>query len=380
MNTVWRYNRSINEPSVHTSKMTDNKPTPERDKPGKSYDQKPPGVVQGHGHDQKQETIPAKNHKEPIELDEFGLPLKRMQWVHAGNNALTESHVRSDGPEQNVKSGSREAREDSLHNSNGLDDRSAAPLEVSISSQLERRDAEQAKNGISVNVKELSIDPPLPVLAKSPDVERIPDAAKIHAGAISEWSHQVLAPQKVEVKVSEHEDEWQEMPAIAPYDLYDDDGRLVARASKPYDDEPSPGLGGAGKGYTRVQIDEDAQSATSMDDNTDYLFKPSGTNTAGDDEEQRDLVSQMQATKDLLTEGQRIAYIGVTRLAMVEMVKQLEHIEPTKGTKKELLVTIEALKMWSQKMMVRLYAHMDIDSSGESNKILCYCKYVIDFC
>jgi hypothetical protein len=111
------------------------------------------------------------------------------------------------------------------------------------------------------------------------------------------------------------DEQWQDMPAFAPYDLYDDNGKLVAREAQDSDDEAEAygGLGGAGKGYTRVQIDDDARSATSMDENTSYLFKEKGTNVVDEDEEQRDPLAQMQATKDLLTEGQRIAYVGVTR-------------------------------------------------------------------
>ncbi|KAL9038812.1 MAG: hypothetical protein Q9214_005133, partial [Letrouitia sp. 1 TL-2023] len=183
---------------------------------------------------------------------------------------------------------------------------------------------------------------------------------------VSGWSHQALAPHK-EVEEKHEEDGWQEMPALAPYDLYDDDGRLIAREARDSDEEENAytGLGGAGKGYTRVQDDEDARSQTSMDENTSYLFKPKDGEAVEDDEEQRDPLAQMQATKDLLTEGQRIAYVGVTRLAMVEMVKFLEGIEPTKGTKKELRTAAESTKMWSQQMMVRLYSHMDIDSSEQ---------------
>ncbi|KAL8703461.1 MAG: hypothetical protein Q9201_003366 [Fulgogasparrea decipioides] len=184
---------------------------------------------------------------------------------------------------------------------------------------------------------------------------------------VSGWSHQALVPHREE-KDDHHEDEgWQDMPALAQYDLYDDDGRLVAREARDSDQEGNAytGLGGAGKGYTRVQVDEDALSATSMDENTGYLFRPKDGEAAEDDDEQRDPLAQMQATKDLLTEGQRIAYVGVTRLAMATMIKELEDIEGTRGTKKELRVAVESMKMWSQQMMVRLYSHMEIDSSEQ---------------
>ena len=185
-------------------------------------------------------------------------------------------------------------------------------------------------------------------------------------GGASGWSHQALAPHKPR-EDHEQEEEWKVMPAFAPYDLYDDENRLVAREEKDSDDEGNAyaGLGGAGKGYTRVQVDEDAKSATSMDENTDYLFKSKGTDLADDDEEQRDPLAQLQATKNLLTEGQRIAYVGVTRLAMAKMVKEMDDMEGTKATKKGLVLAADSMKMWSQQMMVRLYMHMEVDSSEQ---------------
>lgn len=188
------------------------------------------------------------------------------------------------------------------------------------------------------------------------------------APAVSEWSHQRLAPQHEEIGEEEDEgDDWQAMPALAEYDLYDDDGKLLARCAKPEDEEEAAygGLGGAGKGYTRVQLDEDAKSATSMDEDTGYLFKESQSHNVMDDEEQRDAGSQLQATKDLLTDGQRIAYVGVTRLTMYNMLKELEDIEVTKATKKDFSKAIEDMTKWGQQMMVRLYAHMEIDSAEQ---------------
>jgi len=185
---------------------------------------------------------------------------------------------------------------------------------------------------------------------------------------ISEWSHQSTATKEVEL-VEPEEDEWQTMPAYAPYDIYDDDNKLIAREERESDVEADvyAGLGGAGKGYTRVMLDEDAQSATSLDENTQYLFKDVNGTGAGEmeDEEQRDALSQMQATKDLLTETQRIAYVGMTRLILSTMVRDSEAMIVSKGSKKELQMAAEAMKMWSQKMMVRLYAHMDITTAEQ---------------
>lgn len=180
----------------------------------------------------------------------------------------------------------------------------------------------------------------------------------------SEWSHQHLAPQGEERKPGFDDLEWQEMPAYAPFKIYNDDGKLVAEEKEDSDVEEAGYSKFGGRGYTRVEVDEDAQSATSLDDHTAYLFKES-TNRLDDDDEARDAVSQMQATKDLLTPNERIAYVGVVRLAAAEMLKQLGGTERTKGNKSQLDVAVESMKMWTQKMMVRLYAHMELESAEQ---------------
>ncbi|CAH0016176.1 unnamed protein product [Clonostachys rhizophaga] len=190
---------------------------------------------------------------------------------------------------------------------------------------------------------------------------------------VSEHSHQQLSTQKEDEKDDAIET-WQEMPSYARYDMYDDNDKLIAREHDEANDDDVYGygnLGGAGKGYTRVQMDEDAESANSIDDNTQYLFGEGYKGTAmavEDEEEARDAVSQMQATKDLLTEGQRIAYVGIVRLEIVKQLrdlKRIEHIDSSKKVKKEIMHAHEAMAMWGQKMMLRLYAHMDINEAEQ---------------
>jgi hypothetical protein len=187
--------------------------------------------------------------------------------------------------------------------------------------------------------------------------------------AVSEYSHQQLAPQTQQDKTKDDFDdgEWQTMPAYARYDMYDDDNRLIAKenADELEDMSGYGNLGGAAKGYTRVIMDDDVESQTSMDDNTAYLFKEKGTTLYDEDEAARDPLAQMQTTKNLLTEGQRIAYVGLVRLAMVEMQAKTARFERTRGTKKVVDMLQETNQMWSQKMMVRLYSHMDINESEQ---------------
>ncbi|KAL1836869.1 hypothetical protein VTJ49DRAFT_4549 [Mycothermus thermophilus] len=196
-------------------------------------------------------------------------------------------------------------------------------------------------------------------------------------GGISEYSHQQLTTDQKDNKKpgdGDNDDDggWQDMPAYAPYDIYDDDNKLVAKEYHEDEDADDTygyaGLGGAGKGYTKVLLDDDAESATSLDEHTQYLFKDAGggTSTSIMDDEQRDAVSQLQATKELLTEGQRIAYVGLTRLELSSMIKDAESLDSTsKSTKKQLAMAAENMKMWAQKMMIRLYTHMDISPAEQ---------------
>jgi hypothetical protein len=189
--------------------------------------------------------------------------------------------------------------------------------------------------------------------------------------SINEYSHQnvVAQPNANEEEGQDDDGGWQTMPAYAQYDMYDDDNRLIAKEN-PGELEDMHGyanVGGAAKGYTRVVVDDDADSQTSMDDNTAYLFKEKTTALHDDDEAIRDPLMQMQATKNLLTEGQRVAYVGLVRLAMIEMERKFDSITEKKSrqVKKALDMQTEGTKMWAQKMMVRLYGHMDINTSEQ---------------
>ncbi|SPQ19026.1 a61d9bec-e3bf-442d-b4e4-6b924c418613 [Thermothielavioides terrestris] len=196
------------------------------------------------------------------------------------------------------------------------------------------------------------------------------DTSKRESGVgVSGYSHQQLTSQQAE-KEEDDDGGWQTMPAYAPYDIYDDNNKLIAKEYHEADDESYgyASLGGAGKGYTKVLLDDDAESATSMDENTQYLFKEpgGGTSIVDDDDVQRDAVSQLQATKELLTEGQRIAYVGITRLELSAMLQEAESIVAnTVKAKKQVSLAAESMKMWGQKMMIRLYTHMDISPAEQ---------------
>lgn len=351
------------------------------------------------------------------EFDDFGLPIKKFITPVAETTDSDAQDATDDANTSNeVRNGTHEAQEKDEETKEAADNKSGHTSGGDIG-DVDPKDAEEARAAATSPVRQETTaetghrepssplldawkqDPVSPSPAKSapaPSTPKTPNnttgwgdkyaQAKSPEGSnqthrrdmgfsspangkgISEYSHQhvLMQPEEHEKPKEDDDGGWQEMPSYARYDMYDDDDRLIAREHDADADETYgyAGLGGAGKGYTRVIMDEDAESATSMDEHTQYLFKdPKGT-SMGEDDEARDAVSQMQATKDLLTEGQRIAYVGVVRLEIVNLVKEAE-LEMTRGAKRQVVMGAEAVKMWGQKMMIRLYAHMDISDAEQ---------------
>ena len=107
--------------------------------------------------------------------------------------------------------------------------------------------------------------------------------------------------------------------------------------------------------YTRLDLDDDPQE-DEISMRTQYLFNEDKGMTP---------LSQMQATKTLLTEGQRIAYVGLCKLVSREMIQM--YAIAAKGAP-ELVNARESAKAWAIKIMGRLYRHMEVDTAGELKK------------
>ncbi|KAL2182697.1 DUF726-domain-containing protein [Thermothelomyces heterothallicus CBS 203.75] len=342
-----------------------------------------------------------------IEYDEFGLPVKTYTTAKQDETPVT-STAKPDGPRQTTKAGAGATKgagqaakpaEETTGNrrsgdtKNGVEGGSKQGPEDAVPADGTGRATNASRAAAAVSESEHAAAETARPAAK--DQEASAEAAKVEDQAVaearksepvtaeeradaskrtsalgtSEFSHQQLTAARPG-KTDDDEGEWQPMPAYAPYDIYDDNNKLVAKEYVEEEDETYgySGLGGAGKGYTKVLLDDDAESATSMDEHTQYLFKDGGgtTTSALDDDTQRDAVSQLQATKELLTEGQRVAYVGLTRLELSSMLKDAEDLaQASSKSKKQLTLAAENMKMWSQKMMIRLYSHMDISSDEQ---------------
>jgi hypothetical protein len=101
--------------------------------------------------------------------------------------------------------------------------------------------------------------------------------------------------------------------------------------------------------YTRLRLDED-EDAEDVHLRTKYLF---------DEDKAMTPLNQMQATKNLLTETQRIAYVALCALAIKEMTSKLKNVKS-----KELKPAVGSLELWGLKILGRLYYHMELATPG----------------
>jgi hypothetical protein len=121
--------------------------------------------------------------------------------------------------------------------------------------------------------------------------------------------------------------------------------------------------------YTRLRLDEDEESEE-VHMRTKYLFNEDKAMTP---------LSQMQATKELLTEGQRIAYVGLCQLIASRMLRDAGRgwegfkakgtvMAMAKGKMKAKVEVpaVESAHLWMLKIMARLYQHMELEREGES--------------
>lgn len=101
--------------------------------------------------------------------------------------------------------------------------------------------------------------------------------------------------------------------------------------------------------YTRLRLNEEDES-DEVHMRTKYLFNEDKAMTP---------LSQMQATKDLLTDAQRIAYVGLCALITREMADRFKALN-----RKEFKKAIESMQLWALRIMGRIYYHMELTTEG----------------
>ncbi|KAH8981454.1 hypothetical protein EDB86DRAFT_431573 [Lactarius hatsudake] len=102
--------------------------------------------------------------------------------------------------------------------------------------------------------------------------------------------------------------------------------------------------------YTRLRVRED-DDVDEVHLRTRYLF---------DEDQAMTPLSQMQQTKNMLTEAQRIAYVGLCALVSMEMAKKLKRL-----TGKDIKPAVQDLELWRLKILGRLYYHMELATAEQ---------------
>ncbi|UZJ52801.1 hypothetical protein CBS101457_002121 [Exobasidium rhododendri] len=121
---------------------------------------------------------------------------------------------------------------------------------------------------------------------------------------------------------------------------------------------------GGARGYTQLRLDDDVEGEE-LSAATDYLFTGGNSQAALEEGDIPTATphSQLNTTKNLLSEGQKIAYVGLVSLVAKNIIQQLKRVPG-----KELQAAISSTEEWRLRVMARLFQHMDIES-GEQNMI-----------
>ncbi|EST09207.2 Protein of unknown function DUF726 [Kalmanozyma brasiliensis GHG001] len=128
----------------------------------------------------------------------------------------------------------------------------------------------------------------------------------------------------------------------------------AGQAAQDSDDE-----GDGEKGYSQLRLDED-EEADELHAATEYLFQDGSRHDPYGDNTTATPLNQMNTTKSLLTDGQKIAYVGLCSLIATEMLRQIRRVPG-----KTLEPAKQSMEGWRVKIMARLYQHMAIEGSEQ---------------
>lgn len=203
----------------------------------------------------------------------------------------------------------------------------------------------------------------------------------------------------------EHEDpgsdssgEWQTMPAISSFDIYNDKGELAIASRR--SNQPALSSNNASNtsleqsprkqhtstfGYTKVADEEQAQRSYQTDKKTDFLFNHKLMNNSvrslnkNDTDEEYDefedemeqsndlnATSQLNVTKNLLTDKEKFAYLGSINVLVNQMCTDLAtvclstNVTAHKKLARRLQKVQKNMGEWKTGVLSRLYDHLGV--------------------
>jgi len=126
-------------------------------------------------------------------------------------------------------------------------------------------------------------------------------------------------------------------------------------------EDTGPGQALDTQGYTQLRLDEDEEEYE-LQVATDYLFQEDLSRIGEyEDDPAAAPISQLALTKRLLSEPQKIAYVGLCSTLSHQMLTETELLPM-----KDRLAAVQSGKEWVLRVMIRLYQHLDIEPAGTS--------------
>ncbi|CAK9436402.1 uncharacterized protein LODBEIA_P09600 [Lodderomyces beijingensis] len=176
---------------------------------------------------------------------------------------------------------------------------------------------------------------------------------------------------------------WKEMKTISDIDYYTDKGELTheATSGKSFLQAEKSHFG-----YTKIDTEEQVKKYAALDKKTDFLFDAKSEaarkklqvnkdvifdadeDSDYDDEGEMDPNETLADTKKMLTDSQKFAYVGISKLITVDMATQLAKVQFGTDGKiaKQLSAGQKNFSNWTLYVLSKLYEHLDVDGEEKT--------------
>lgn len=169
--------------------------------------------------------------------------------------------------------------------------------------------------------------------------------------------------------------DWQSMKKVTQNNFYDEMGNLEYTKDEVFNLFNANG----GRGYTKIDTEEQLNKYSELDKKTDFLFEaPSKSVTLDELSEEDEEIIQgdetlesedaLAGTKGMLTESQIFAYIGIVKLIMNDMATELAKLNQRNTTKmaKKLSLSQKNFANWTLYIMSKIVDHFDLAKEEKS--------------
>lgn len=173
--------------------------------------------------------------------------------------------------------------------------------------------------------------------------------------------------------------DWKSMKKISSFDFYDERGGLEFTTDQRFENFDNMA---DFRAYTKIDTEEQIAKYDELDKQTNFLFEINQNQKTrlevahyGQDDESGydsdeyyhedniDSDETLEGTKEMLTEAQRFAYVGIAKLIAVDMATDLAMLQRKSSNKlaRSLNGSQKNFANWTMYIMGKLYEHMDLN-------------------